>query len=780
MKNRFFAPIALGAALMVWSCQDAASPDMTQDELTPLMSMSGGPVGGPLFLSGDDADDGGHCQGTACGGLYATAMKFVHDNSTSGGTGVAVIGANFGNALSAFNSWNLPGNGGPGASVTFLNTTSAIANANFATFRMIYIASVSNHTSGGITTTQLAALNARQASIVNFVNVLGGGVMALTEANVSIQYGWLPLSLTTGDKAHFGPDILPTPAMATISPVTSAQLNHGCCYHTLYVGPPGFSGLQVLAFHDDNGNGVFDGQGSSDEVLILGGANVTIQGNISLSPATSTNPTGTNHTVTAFAQDGSPLAPAVSVTVTFTVTLGPNATTTGTATTDGSGNASFTYTGSGGAGSDNIVATFLDGAGNLQTSNTVQKTWEVVNVPPMANAGPDQLFEQSLSAIVTLNGTASTDDNGIVTFEWSDDLDVVIPNGPTPTATFGIGIHTVTLTVTAGDGATDTDEVVITVDNTCPAEADCNITLNEPDGTPVAGIDVEPDTFDEPVTITASFADDCHEFLLHQEGRCLDLNVFDENGDALSPDAFGQSVTVGLCYPNGITDASDLSLYRFDEKNGKVQVLQETKASFVRCLDFTGSALPANPFMRFARGVLEGAKDFFLPQQLMARRGDGGFGGLSPFFSFFVWARTMPISDTKLYLNAPRSGKDWYTISGTFDLDGLGFDPTLDIVKVQFGDTDVETIPVDSFKGKGKSGKFTYTMPSNGSGISHMVIESDGSFSITTKNMDLADLDQNFIPFCLQIGDGVRGRTQGVGLEYEGKSFGTNQGNATH
>ena len=61
-----------------------------------------------------------------------------------------------------------------------------------------------------------------------------------------------------------------------------------------------------------------------------------------------------------------------------------------------------------------------------------------------------------------------------------------------------------------------------------------------------------------------------------------------------------------------------------------------------------------------------------------------------------------------------------------------------------------------------------------------MVIESDGSFSITTKNMDLADVDQSFVSFCLQIGDALRGRTQGVGLEYEGKSKGTNQGNAAH
>ena len=50
-------------------------------------------VGGPVFLSGDDADEAGppHCQGTLCGDLYAMAMKKVHDNSTTGGTGIVAI-----------------------------------------------------------------------------------------------------------------------------------------------------------------------------------------------------------------------------------------------------------------------------------------------------------------------------------------------------------------------------------------------------------------------------------------------------------------------------------------------------------------------------------------------------------------------------------------------------------------------------------------------------------------------------------------------------------------
>ena len=332
--------------------------------------------GAPILLSGDDADDGGHCQGTACGALYPTALSFVYNNSTTSGTRIAAIGANSSTALTGFNSFNNAGNGGPGATVDFLSTTSSpsIASADLSAtgpYRMIYIASNLN-TSGGLTDTQLAALNARQTDIVNFVNVLGGGLMSLTEAGSIGQYNWLPLSLTTVNVTHnpSSQPIDPTPALASIAPsVTTADLSHPCCYHTAFSGPAGFSGLNVLAFHDHNANSVYDF--GTDHAVILGGAQVTIQGNISLSPATDTNFTGTSHTVTALAQDGSPLGPVVGVTVTFTVT-GPNA-TGGTATTDTSGNASFTYTGSN-VGTDNIVATFVDAAGNLQTSNTVTKS----------------------------------------------------------------------------------------------------------------------------------------------------------------------------------------------------------------------------------------------------------------------------------------------------------------------------------------------------------------------------------------------------------------------
>jgi hypothetical protein len=91
---------------------------------------------------------------------------------------------------------------------------------------------------------------------------------------------------------------------------------------------------------------------------------------VGLSPLTATNPVGTDHTVTAFAQAANN-APVPGVTITFKVNSGPNVGKTGTGTTGADGKTSYTYHDDGGAGTDEIQA-FI---GTTLSSNKVIKIW---------------------------------------------------------------------------------------------------------------------------------------------------------------------------------------------------------------------------------------------------------------------------------------------------------------------------------------------------------------------------------------------------------------------
>ncbi len=88
------------------------------------------------------------------------------------------------------------------------------------------------------------------------------------------------------------------------------------------------------------------------------------------------------------------------------------------------------------------------------------------NQAPTANAGPDQTVtdsDNSGSESVTLDGTGSSDSDGSITsYVWTEGGSQ-IATGANPSVSFSVGTHNVTLTVTDNDGATDTDDVVITV-----------------------------------------------------------------------------------------------------------------------------------------------------------------------------------------------------------------------------------------------------------------------------------------------------------------------------
>jgi hypothetical protein len=125
----------------------------------------------------------------------------------------------------------------------------------------------------------------------------------------------------------------------------------------------------------------------------------TLFSTVGLSPATATNPVGTDHTVTAFAQAANG-APVPGVTIDFKVMTGPNAGKTGTGTTGADGKTTFTYHDDGGAGTDTIQA-FI---GTALSSNVVTKIWGLAC--DVNNDG--KVTSADLLLIRAKNGQAST------------------------------------------------------------------------------------------------------------------------------------------------------------------------------------------------------------------------------------------------------------------------------------------------------------------------------------------------------------------------------------
>lgn len=84
--------------------------------------------------------------------------------------------------------------------------------------------------------------------------------------------------------------------------------------------------------------------------------------------------------------------------------------------------------------------------------------------PPLPNQPPVASFTFSCTDLAcSFDGSASTDDNGIVSYSW-DFGDGAAGSGVTASHTYAAaGAYTVTLTVTDGDGASDTDSKPVTV-----------------------------------------------------------------------------------------------------------------------------------------------------------------------------------------------------------------------------------------------------------------------------------------------------------------------------
>jgi hypothetical protein len=211
----------------------------------------------------------------------------------------------------------------------------------------------------------------------------------------------------------------------------------------------------------------------------------------------------------------------------------------------------------------------------------------VENVPPLADAGPNQTVEQTSpeGANVTLDGSASSDQYGDpLTYNWT--WPTGSASGVSPTVMLPPGITNVTLTV--DDGVFNaTDTVIITIADTTPpyvdAGPDMTIEATSPDGAEVTlhgnatdDVDIDLDfVWSEGDTVLGNEANLTTTLTLGT--HTLTLNATDDSGntgtdtvtidivDTTPPEVdAGPDMTVEAGYPaiihGSATDLVDLDL----------------------------------------------------------------------------------------------------------------------------------------------------------------------------------------------------------------------------
>jgi hypothetical protein len=104
---------------------------------------------------------------------------------------------------------------------------------------------------------------------------------------------------------------------------------------------------------------------------------------------------------------------------------------------------------------------------------------------PTANAGADQTVEcAGATTAVNLDGSASTAGSGTInSYSWAEGA-TPLGTGATLTVNLPTGTHTITLTVTDTGGGSDTDDVVVTIQDTlapnisCPSDVVVSLPMN--------------------------------------------------------------------------------------------------------------------------------------------------------------------------------------------------------------------------------------------------------------------------------------------------------------
>jgi hypothetical protein len=255
----------------------------------------------------------------------------------------------------------------------------------------------------------------------------------------------------------------------------------GCSDHTTWPGFPADWNAEAVATDTATqptcGTDPSTGTTACGEAyVLLAGSGVTATApDISLSPASATNPVGGSHTVTAkVTQSGSPVPGA---TVTFAIGSGPNAGATGTCmrsdnsadpgcTTGSDGEVLFAYNDTGGAGTDSIDASVtLSGSTEHATAT---KTWVAGGGDqPISGSGTDVSATEGAAFTGKQVATFTDPDTSSAASEYSASIDWGDGHTSTGTVTGSAGSFTVTGDYTYAEHGSYTVHVTITdVDNT--------------------------------------------------------------------------------------------------------------------------------------------------------------------------------------------------------------------------------------------------------------------------------------------------------------------------
>lgn len=197
---------------------------------------------------------------------------------------------------------------------------------------------------------------------------------------------------------------------------------------------------------------------SGSPYILVAGSGITITSSITLTPPSQSLTAGAASTASVTATVLAGTAPVVGTTVTFNVDGGPNAGKTLTGTTNTSGKVTFTYADAGGAGTDNVSATFVDGAGATE-KGLATVTWAAAAAgPPTATIttppnGATYVFGQVVKAGYSCTaGTGGTLQTCTGTVPTGANID-----------TSTVGTHTFKVTATDTDTQTDTATSTYTV-----------------------------------------------------------------------------------------------------------------------------------------------------------------------------------------------------------------------------------------------------------------------------------------------------------------------------